>query len=150
MHAHKNYCSSPFPPPISSTLNLLPPPDFVSRTQLAIAYTILRKGRNWLQAADELSPYRISVDAAEARRIEEGALNEEKKLEAGAYGYVYKVGVERIAKKLHRNLTNRSEVSAREVDSVEAIPHLPMHITLRKKRMSKNNPFLGYVHVSCK
>ncbi len=35
-------------------------------------------------AADELSPYRINVDATEARRIEE------KKLEAGAYGYVYK------------------------------------------------------------
>ncbi len=63
-------------------------------------------------AADELSPYRINVNAAEARRIEEGALNEEKKLEAGAYGYVYKVvvkGVERIAKKLHRNLRGLSQ-----------------------------------------
>ena len=65
-------------------------------------------------AADELSPYRINVDAAKARRIEEGALNEEKKLEAGAYGYVYKVvvgGVKRTAKKLHKHFTNRSEVS---------------------------------------
>ncbi len=69
-------------------------------------------------AADELSPYRINdnVDATEARGIEKGALDEKKKLEAGAYGYVYKVvvgGVERIAKKLHKHFTNRSEVSGR-------------------------------------
>ncbi len=88
-----------------------------------LSYTPICNNNCKGKMADELSPYRINVDAAEARRIEEGALGEEKKLEAGAYGYVYKVvvgGVERIAKKLHRNLTNRSEVSAREVDSVEA------------------------------
>ncbi len=95
--------------------------------------------------ADELSPYRINVDATEARIIEEGALNEEKKLEAGAYGYVYKVvvgGVERIAKKLHKHFTNRSEVSAREVDSVEAKFRVEC-VTLSKLRHPNIVQFIG-------
>ena len=52
-------------------------------------------------------PTRYQCRCRRSEKNSQGALDEENKLEAGAYGYVYKVvvgGVERIAKKLHRIL----------------------------------------------
>ena len=53
-------------------------------------------------AADELSSFLLEI-----KGFEEAAKTEERRVGAGAYGYVFKVtvgGVQRIAKKLHSNL----------------------------------------------
>ena len=63
--------------------------------------------------SDELSVYLME----DIEGLEEGAVEEERRAGAGSYGYVFPVtvgGVQRIAKKLHSNFTNPSQVSARE------------------------------------
>ena len=55
--------------------------------------------------------------------LEEGAVKEERRAGAGSYGYVFHMhvtvgGVQRIAKKLHSNFTNPSQVSAIERESI--------------------------------
>ncbi len=68
---------------------------------------------------DELYPYLVH----DADGVEEGAEKEEKQLGAGSFGYIFKVrvgGVERIAKRLHKAFIDRSRVSSKEVDSIEA------------------------------
>ena len=67
-------------------------------------------------AADELTTFRLEIEG-----IGEAAEAEEKRAGAGSFGYVFQVtvgGVQRIAKKLHSNFTNPSEVSARERESI--------------------------------
>ena len=68
-------------------------------------------------AADELSLYQIRDIVG----LEEGAEKEERRTGAGSYGYVFHVsvgGVQRIAKKLHSNFVNPSQVSVQDRESI--------------------------------
>ena len=67
-------------------------------------------------AADELATYQLEIEG-----IQEAAKAEERRTGAGSYGYVFQVtvgGVQRIAKKLHSNFTDPSQVSAIERESI--------------------------------
>ena len=70
-----------------------------------------------MAGSDELSVYLLE----DIQGLEVGAVEEERRAGAGSYGYVFQVtvgGVQRIAKKLHSNFTNPSQVSAVERENI--------------------------------